>query len=47
MTTEKKDLKRLSDKELFDYLEENLKKSKKKNPLKKLMKTMKRREKIN
>lgn len=43
MTSEKKDLKKLSDKELFDYLEENLKQSKKKNPAEKLMKAMKKR----
>lgn len=43
MKTEKKDLKKLSDKELFDYLEENLRQSKKKKPAEKLMKTMKRK----
>lgn len=47
MNTEKKDLKKLSDRELFDYLAENLTQSKKKNPAKRLMKAMKRRERAN
>jgi len=41
MNTEKKCLKKLSDKELFDYLEKQLKQSIKTNPTKKLMKIMK------
>lgn len=47
MTTAKKDLKRLSDEELFDYLVENLKQSKKKNPAKRLIKAVRRRGKVN
>ena len=47
MTTEKKDLKNLSDEELFDYLAENLKQSKKKNPVKRLIRAVQRKEKAN
>lgn len=46
-TKEKNDLKKLSDKELFDYLEKQLKQSIKTNPAKKLMKIMKRKQEAN
>lgn len=47
MTGEKKDLKRLSDDELLDYLAETLKQSKKKNTIKRLIKAVRRKEKAN